>query len=92
MRQSACAPPEIDGRRGTGRPDTDDFIARIYRVLGDALDRDPGEEPIPVRDAIEPEALVAAFNDDTGETYVSFPIEDRRVTVHSDGEVLVHPE
>lgn len=92
MRQLTGAMDGLDGGRATDPNTVDDLTARIYRVVGESLGTDPRSEPIPIRDAIDPEALVRAFNDNSGETYVSFPIEDRRVTVHSDGEVIVHPE
>ncbi len=76
----------------TTRPSSmEDLVVRIYRQVGAACDFDPEAEPIPIREAIDPEALAAVFNEDSGAAYVSFPVCDRRVTVHSDGEVIVHP-
>lgn len=68
----------------------EELIPTIYEVVGASLDLDPDEDPIPVRDQIEPDALEQLFNRGNGDAYVSFPVEGRRVTVHSDGDVFVH--
>lgn len=78
------------GEATAQEPTPDAFIVSIYQALGDALDVDPDHERIPMQDVVDPEALVRVFNETSGATYVSFPVEDMRVTVHSDGEVLVH--
>lgn len=70
----------------------DERIAAIYEAVGQALGLDPGAEPIPIREAIDPEALAHVFNEESGSSYVSFPVSGSRVTVHSDGEVLVYEE
>lgn len=77
-------------RRVVAAPSRDERISAIYEAIGEALDLDPGVDPIPLQEAIDPEALAHMFNEHSGEAYVSFPVADCRVTVHSDGEVLVH--
>lgn len=73
------------------RPESaEQLIATIYQAVGDSLGLDADVDPIPIRDTVDPEALAALFNEDTGDAYVSFPLGGRRVTVHSDGEVSVH--
>ena len=66
------------------------LIATIYQAVGESLGLDPDSEPIPIHDVVDPEALATLFNEDTGEAYVSFPLAGRRITVHSDGSVIVH--
>lgn len=68
----------------------EELLTAIYRAVGESLDMDPDTDHIPIQDAVDPEALVRLFNEDSGEAYVSFPVSDRCVTVHSDGEVFVH--
>lgn len=66
------------------------LIATIYQTVGESLGLDPDTDPIPIHDVIDPEALAALFNEDSGDAYVSFPLSGRRITVHSDGSVFVH--
>ena len=66
------------------------LITTIYQEVGDSLGLDPDADPIPINEYIDPEALWTLFNEDTGDTYVSFPLAEHRITVHSDGSVFVH--
>lgn len=67
------------------------LIGSLYEAVADALGRDVDAEEIPIREMVDPEALAGLFNEHAGDTYVSFPLQDLRVVVYSDGDVLVQP-
>ena len=68
------------------------FTWGLYEAIGTALGLDPEVSEIPIDDQIDPEAIGALFTSTDGETYVSFPLWDARVTVRSDGLVRVEPD
>lgn len=67
------------------------FVPAIYEAVADAMGIDPQTDEIPVREQINPDALDIVFNDESGAAFLSFPVWNARVTVHSDGAVHVRP-
>ena len=64
----------------------------VFEAVEDALGVDPTVETIPVNESIDPDGLDAVFCDDSGDAYLSFPLWEYRVVVHSDGHIFIHPE
>lgn len=64
----------------------------LFETIADLLDLDPRKDDIPIDEHIDPDAMRDLFTEHSGETYISFPVWDMRVCVHSDGYIKIRPE
>lgn len=72
--------------------DEEALLVGIYEAVAEAVGADPGIDEIPIQEQIDPAALGSVFTDDTGTTFVTFPVWDVWVHVHSDGSILVYQD
>lgn len=72
-------------------PSGEELIAAVYQRVAEALDIDPNGEEIPIREYVDPDALAHLFNTRNDDVFVSFPVQDVRVTIHGDGSIYVRP-
>ena len=73
--------------------DLDDgpLSAGVFEAIEDGVGVDPTTEPVPVSDEVDLDALDRLFEAECGDSYLSFPLWNLRVVVHSDGHIFIHP-
>lgn len=65
--------------------------AGVFDALEEGLEVDLMAEPVPITEEVDLDALDALFEARCGNSYLSFPVWDLRVVVHSDGHIFIHP-
>lgn len=89
------SPPRATELSGTYHTvhDRDDgpLSEAVYSAVADAVGVDPGRQPIPIADSIDPDGLEEVLQKESSGAYVSFPVWNLEVVVHDDGHIFVHP-
>lgn len=88
---------EETGRYSIEHDGSTDLSVLIVSAISSITDTDPMDIDPPLNEAIDPDALDRLFSDRPGGLpreggYLAFYLGDCRVTVYSDGELVIDPQ